>query len=156
MVKSSKKQADANLTSNQNDDYVSNNNKNQQYGIGSSHWPGVGKVMEETSELNVVLGKLIGSGGARNHWSGDLVQMMLDEIADVYASLDFLVENNLHLNENECDVETLFYIERRRKWKRDLFHSWHKNEPEEMWPKPEDYGLPPRKSINVKTSDLPT
>lgn len=109
------------------------------YGIGSDHWPGVGKVMEEKDELGVVFGKLFGSGGALEHWSGDLGAMMRDEIGDLYAALDFLVTNNPPLKVRDG------YIRKRRLWKRALFNAWHRGDPQENWPRPEDFGLPPIK-----------
>ena len=116
------------------------------YGIGSSHWPGIGKVAEEMNELGVVIGKLFGSGGDRQHWSGDLVHMMRDEIADVRAALDFLVEKNPILQERDdrAQISGKVYMGDRAAWKRNLFRKWHDGAPPEQWPSPEEYGLPPR------------
>lgn len=116
------------------------------YGIGSDHWPGVGKVIEEMNELGTVLGKLFGSGGAREHWSGDLINMMQDEMADVWAAFDFLIEANpdFRLRPEWGRGDGIGYIVKRRQWKFDLFQSWHRGDPPEAWPRPEDYGLPPR------------
>lgn len=112
------------------------------YGIGSDHWPGVGKTLEEMNELGVILGKLFGSGGDRLHWSGDLVQMMRCEIADLKAALLFLEEANptLTLGDNNCPDPRAFSANRIR-WKLDLFRSWQRRDPPEKWPQPEDYGL---------------
>lgn len=110
------------------------------YGIGSNHWPGMGKVMEEMNELGVVLGKLIGSNGSRVHWSGDLDQMIRCEIADVRAALDFFEAKNPELGGRLLDDFNLM----RRRWKLDLFHAWHDGLPESEWPRPEEYGLPSR------------
>lgn len=112
------------------------------YGIGSRHWPGVGKVGEEQGELGQVLGKLIGSGGSREHWTGDLVPMMQDEIADVRAALRFLEEANPVLRESREGRDGADYMDRREKWKLDLFRSWNRGDPEDQWPKPREYGLP--------------
>lgn len=119
------------------------------YGIGSAQWPGVGKVLEEQNELGVVLGKLMGSGGARHHWSGDLVRMMQDEIADVRAALAFIEEANPVLNSGWPEygfhlTDGSEYISRRTDWKLELFRSWSRGDPPEQWPRPEHYGLPPR------------
>lgn len=106
------------------------------YGIGSDHWPGVGKVIEEMSELGTVFGKFMGSSGQLDHWSGDLGEMMDDEIGDLYAALDFLVAHNgpaLHAT----------IIRKRRLWKRALFAAWQRGDPKENWPRPQDFGLPP-------------
>lgn len=108
------------------------------YGIGSDHWPGVGKVIEESGELGLVFGKLFGSGGNLAHWSGDLGQMMQDEIADLRAALEFMTEANAPLRTEDA----IRYMERRYLWKFALFSSWHRGDPEGSWPKPEEYGLP--------------
>lgn len=65
------------------------------YSIGSTVWPGLGKVVEETGELQQVLGKLVASGGATLHWDGtDLRDRLVAEVADVLAALEFLVRAN--------------------------------------------------------------
>ena len=119
-----------------------NPNEPAPYGIGSSHWPGVGKSTEEMGELLLVLGKLQGSGGEVEHWSGNLAKMMADEIADVTAVLAFLQDHNSQIGAFEV------YISARIAWKRDLFEAWHNNLPESEWPQPEAYGLPPREKSN--------
>ena len=118
------------------------------YGIGAEHWPGVGKVLEEQSELATVLGKLMGSNGARQHWSGDLLRMMQDEIADVRAALAFLEEANPELNEGRPEhgfhlTDGTEYMSRREEWKLSLFRSWQRGDPEVDWPQPQHFGLPP-------------
>ena len=65
------------------------------YCIGSKEWNGLSKLIEEMGELQQVCGKLIGSEGRTDHWSGDLGQMLVEEIADVYAALDYFVGKNL-------------------------------------------------------------
>jgi hypothetical protein len=116
------------------------------YSLGQDIWPGVGKTVEEQGELATVLGKLIGSNGERRHWSGDLVPMMQDEIADLRAALDMLEELNPALAEDHLASGMVGseYMSRRREWKRDLFRSWHRGDSSGQWPRPEDYGLPPR------------
>lgn len=110
------------------------------YGIGSDHWPGVGKTIEEMAELAVELGKLQGSGGDRNHWTGDLVLKIRNEIADVRASLRFLEEANPEISHDGG----VLHMDRRTQWKLDLFRAWHRNAPRSEWPQPESYGLPSR------------
>jgi len=116
------------------------------YSLGQDMWPGVAKTVEEQGELATVLGKLMGSNGERHHWSGDLVPMMQDEIADLRAALDMLEELNLELAEDNLGsgLSGAEYMSRRREWKRDLFRSWHRGDSSGQWPRPEDYGLPPR------------
>lgn len=123
------------------------------YGIGDEQWPGVGKALEEMSELGTVLGKLFGSGGNREHWSGDLVRKMQGEIADVRAALRFLEEANPALNEGLPRfgfhlTDGSEYISRREEWKVNLFRSWHRGDPKELWPTPQDYGLPSREEMD--------
>lgn len=116
------------------------------FSLGQAMWPGVGKTVEEQGELATVLGKLMGSNGDRRHWSGDLVPMMQDEIADLRAALDILEELNPVLAEEhlESGLDGAEYMSRRREWKRDLFRSWHRGDTPDQWPRPEDLGLPPR------------
>jgi hypothetical protein len=117
------------------------------YGIGSDHWPGLGKALEETNELGVELAKLLGSGGERYHWTGDLVVRIRGEIADVRAALDFFEQANPVLTDEEHTTLAMSgrqFIDARYQWKLALFWSWMRNDPPEIWPQPEDYGLPPR------------
>ncbi|WP_298841955.1 hypothetical protein [uncultured Salinicola sp.] len=116
------------------------------YSLGQDIWPGVGKTVEEQGELATVLGKLMGSNGERRHWSGDLVPMMQDEIADLRAALDILEELNPVLAKEhlESGLDGAEYMSRRREWKRDLFRSWQRGDIPDQWPRPEDFGLPPR------------
>lgn len=121
------------------------NNEPAPYGIGSDHWPGVGKTVEEMSELGVELGKLQGSGGDRNHWSGDLVVAIRNEVADLKAALLFLEEANPVLTlPDDLDDNPRATIANRIRWKLDLFRSWQRNDPPEKWPQPESFGLPSR------------
>lgn len=85
--------------------------------IGAASWPGLSKVVEEGGELLQVAGKLIGSGGSTAHWSGDLRPMLVEEIADVWAALDFFVMRNLE--DFECVA-----ISRRRQSKFHQFMKW--------------------------------
>lgn len=73
-------------------------------------WRGIFKLIEETAELTQVLGKLcvVPEGP---HWDEQannvncepaqkpLRERLMDEIADVYAALDYLVEQNLTAEE---------------------------------------------------------
>ena len=69
-----------------------------------------------------------------------------DEIADLRAALDILEELNPELTEDhpESGLGGAEHMSRRREWKRDLFRSWHRGDSSGQWPRPEDYGLPPR------------
>lgn len=93
---------------------------NAGYAIGSKVWPGTAKTLEEMGELGQVLGKLIALGGPIEHWDGTkLDRRLTEEIADVYAALDFFVDMN-GLDKGK--------IERRRAKKFKLFWSWHKEQ----------------------------
>lgn len=91
------------------------------FAIGDDEWPGVSKVLEETGELQQVLGKIMGVRGKTEHWSGDLRKMLLDEVADVLAALMFLQDKCLSTEEAQavCD---------RMEFKLKRFEAWHRNE----------------------------
>lgn len=94
-----------------------------QYAIGSDHWPGVSKLIEEMGELGQVLGKVIALGLDQHvptlmHWDGtDLRDRLVDEIGDVYAALRFLIERNLRGFEREA-------VYARQEAKTALFNGW--------------------------------
>lgn len=89
------------------------------FAIGDQKWPGVSKLIEEMGELNQVLGKLMGSRGSLVHWSGDLGQMLHEELADVLAAIDFVATHG------RLDMDQ---IRARTKAKRELFETWHVKE----------------------------
>lgn len=64
------------------------------YCIGSDEWNGLSKLIEELGELQQVCGKIIGSEGSVDHWSGDLQDKFVEEIGDAYAALDYFVAKN--------------------------------------------------------------
>lgn len=89
------------------------------YAIGSGHWPGVSKLIEEMGEVNQVLGKILGTGGDRSHWDGsDLILRLQEELGDVLAAIDFVQWFN------DLDAEA---IADRRFQKRALFEEWHRS-----------------------------
>lgn len=92
----------------------------QPYCIGSDCWNGLSKLIEELGELQQVCGKLIGSEGEHNHWSGDLREKFIEEIGDVHAALDFFVQENFDIEE-----EYLIVVQTERKI--ELFNEWNKN-----------------------------
>lgn len=91
------------------------------YSIGSRKWNGLSKVVEETAELNVVLGKLMGSNGDTSHWSGNLSNCLIDELADVQASIEFFIERNMG---KKCKQK----INRRKQKKLELYDQWDKSD----------------------------
>lgn len=90
--------------------------------IGGVLWPGLSKLLEEAGEvIQVGGGKLMGSAGNPNHWSGDLRQMFVEELGDMLAAIDFFVE------QNGLDVTA---INHRNANKLTLFRQWHR---EALW-----------------------
>ena len=77
------------------------------FAIGDEEWPGVSKVLEEKDELGVELGKLMGTRGDTNHWSGDLRPKILDESADVLAAVTFMVGMNFNPEERNYVVDRM-------------------------------------------------
>ena len=90
------------------------------YSIGSDNWNGMSKLIEEMGELQQVLGKLIGSSGRTDHWSGDLNEKLVEECGDVLAALNFFVMKNLS---EENQDRALEQAER----KVNLFEEWDRN-----------------------------
>lgn len=64
------------------------------YCIGSDEWNGLSKLIEELGELLQVCGKVIGSEGSCDHWSGDLREKFIEECGDSQAALNFFIQNN--------------------------------------------------------------
>ena len=80
-------------------------------------WKGIFKLQEECGELVQALGK---AGpfpiGPHPDGKGTMTNRLQEEIADVYAALDYFVETNTQLN------STIIAI--RRATKLDLFREW--------------------------------
>lgn len=96
------------------------------YSIGSDHWNGLSKIIEEVAELQVelnrlqiFLGKLIGSNGDPNHWSGDLRKALMEEIPDVQAAIRFFINKNFCASEQFMIYDR--FIEKVRR-----FETWDK------------------------------
>jgi len=88
----------------------------EMFAIGSPRWPGVSKITEEAGEVQQVIGKLLGTGGERNHWDGsDLRQRLIEEVGDVLAAADFVAI----ANDFEAEVRE------RARQKLALFFKWH-------------------------------
>lgn len=87
--------------------------------LGSEVLPGLSKLNEECGEVVQVVGKLMQTGGNPEHWSGNLRTMLMDEIADVLAAINFVVENNL-------TYEEIQQIAERTRVKAEKFDTWHK------------------------------
>lgn len=89
------------------------------FSIGGNLWPGLSKLVEECGEVLQVGGKLMGSEGRTDHWSGDLKPMLEDEIADVIAAARFFTEVNPAL-----DISRILA---RADHKIATFHQWHRD-----------------------------
>jgi NTP pyrophosphatase (non-canonical NTP hydrolase) len=80
-------------------------------------WPGASRLLEESGELNQVLGKLIGAGGVVEHWDGsNLRDRLIEELGDVAAAVEFFVAaSGLSVDE----------VNARKAKKLDRYWSWH-------------------------------
>jgi len=87
------------------------------YSIGSDHFPGLSKLVEETGELQQVLGKILGCG-TLDHWDGDLTERLIAELGDVRAAIRFFEDKNL-------DHMQRIKVYRREAAKLAVFNDWH-------------------------------
>lgn len=85
----------------------------------SDTWPGLAKLSEECGEVVQVIGKFVQSGATGFYQDGsataDLPAMLSDEMADLYAALDFVYRR--------CPVDREA-ISARRTRKLRLFEEW--------------------------------
>jgi NTP pyrophosphatase (non-canonical NTP hydrolase) len=86
--------------------------------IGGIMWPGLSKLIEECGEVLQVVGKLMGSAGSTDHWSGDLNQMLIEELGDLRAAITFFMEANA--------IDSASVSVRHRE-KLAKFWEWHRN-----------------------------
>ena len=87
------------------------------YSIGSDHWPGLSKLIEECGEVIQVAGKLLGAGGEVEHWDGtNLRDRMASELGDLLAAIQFFGSMN------DIDSERLAA---RMEQKVELYCEWH-------------------------------
>jgi hypothetical protein len=90
------------------------------YSIGSSHWPGLSKLIEEAAEVLQVCGKIQGCNGEKIHWDGsDLPDRLADELGQLKASIEFVVE--------KCNLDRV-RVEESRDTKMRLYEEWHSTE----------------------------
>lgn len=88
------------------------------FSIGGTLWPGLSKLIEECGEVLQIAGKLIGSEGKTDHWSGDLRPMLIEELGDLAAAMEFFATIN------GLDIDAL---DARREKKLDMFERWHRD-----------------------------
>ena len=90
------------------------------FSSGSDDWPGLSKLIEEAGEVVQVCGKLINlvdSGGVRRHWDGsDLVWRLEEELGDLLAAVEFVIEKSCLSSE---------HVGARSQLKLDMFRKWH-------------------------------
>jgi len=92
------------------------------FSIGSTVWPGTSKVLEELGELQQVLGKLIATAGAEQHWDGsNLRDRIVEEIGDVVAALTLF--ETLNMTDDECRR-----VGDRALLKVATFQAWHERQ----------------------------
>jgi hypothetical protein len=90
------------------------------YSIGSDHWPGLAKAMEECGEFVHACAKLIAMGGEdAPHWDGQgtVLTRVEDEMADVLAACAFLRSRNPVLDAGRILDRTAAKVA--------LFEKWH-------------------------------
>jgi hypothetical protein len=91
------------------------------FAFGGTVWPGLAKLAEESAEVNQVLAKLIQTGGDPNHWSGDMVEKLVEELPDLLAALRVFVELNHVLHPHVATMRE------RYETKVAHFHGWHRD-----------------------------
>lgn len=90
------------------------------FAFGSTIWPGLSKLLEESGETVQVIGKLIMTGGNTNHWDGtDLEKRLIEEMADLQAAIYFVVDNCLN-DDSEFRQRSMMKLK--------LFEKWHNGE----------------------------
>lgn len=97
------------------------------YAFGDSVWPGLAKLNEECGEVLQVIGKIMMVHGGENHWSGNLREMLCDEIADLAAAIEFVKLYAVH--QDEADL-----IEQRAREKLEKFINWHTHPEDDVPP----------------------
>ena len=87
--------------------------------IGSETWPGLAKLSEECGELIQVIGKLTAYPQGPHPDGTDLQAWLADELADVQAAAQFVVEVNLCLPARDISRRSMDKLRRFRRWHRE-------------------------------------
>jgi NTP pyrophosphatase (non-canonical NTP hydrolase) len=115
------------------------------FSIGGKLWPGISKLIEEAGEVQQVCGKLIGSRGEVKHWDGsDLRDRLVEEVADVLAACQFVMEAN------DLDIDAM---QERTEAKLALFWKWHAPQPATPEPTKVD-GAPKCNYATMRPADM--
>lgn len=89
------------------------------YCIGSPIFPGLAKHIEESSEVAIIIAKIMGCGHMGLHWDGQNLKEELEkELGDQLATLKFLAE------QNDLDYDKIF---ERSLVKLKIYRRWHRN-----------------------------
>ena len=89
------------------------------FSLGHNAWPGLGKCIEESGELNQVFGKIIANKGATSYWGAlDLREKLVEELADDLAAKFVFID--LNMTPEECGL-----IELRMFEKMNQFQAWY-------------------------------
>lgn len=90
------------------------------FAFGNPHWPGLAKLNQECGAVIQEIGKLMMTGGDPVHWSGDLRERLLAEIADMLAAGEFVL--------TECfSAEERLRARNRMADKTSKFQHWDRN-----------------------------
>ena len=88
------------------------------FAIGDKEWPGISKLLEESGEVQQVIGKLMGTGGKLDHWDGSNLRVRLEEeLGDLQAAIDFVMMMNPQLDKRVINTQAEKKLER--------FSNWH-------------------------------
>ncbi len=89
------------------------------YSIGSHHWTGLSKLIEESGEVVQVCGKILGTGGRLNHWDGTNLQERLEEeLAVLQAAIRFVIVQN-GLSPRTITTRTEAKVKQFETWQRE-------------------------------------
>lgn len=91
------------------------------FAFGGRVWPGLAKLAEEKDEVGQVLAKLIQTGGDPNHWSGDMVAKLVEELPDLLAAIEVFIALNPVLHPHDKAMQERFEM------KVEKFFSWHRD-----------------------------
>jgi NTP pyrophosphatase (non-canonical NTP hydrolase) len=91
------------------------------FALADKEWPGTSKLIEECGEVLQVCGKLMGSRGDTNHWSGDLRAKFVEELSDLSAAMAVFITLNMTDEEiAQMDVQTMAKMQK--------YFQWHEND----------------------------